>query len=249
MFWHLFILVILSLDFWFISFWSSSSSCSLRGIWVSGEWVDLCDTWWMVFGGPFHWLFNILCIQRPWSCWHPSLKSVTGGLWSVVLAQLIPCGVIILLLPVDDTVSSLLAVAVEHQVSVASFILSHAQQSTTAGYGKLEGTDGGSVCLISLILLFHSVWDRMQHVGIGIFEHWPSKIMNEESGDAVPPSALWITLVYFSLFGLNLEKRNIETYIPTPSFFYLWLPKYSREEKKQAFFSWHRIFGVGPRNL
>ena len=249
MFWHLFILVILSLDFWFISFWSSSSSCSLRGIWVSGEWVDLRDTWWMVFGGLFHWLFNILCIQRPWSCWHPSLKSVTGGLWSVVLAQLIPCGVIILLLPVDDTVSSLLAVAVEHQVSVASFILSHAQQSTTAGYGKLEGTDGGSVCLISLILLFHSVWDRMQHVGIGIFEHWPSKIMNEESGDAVPPSALWITLVYFSLFGLILEKRNIETYIPTPSFFYLWLPKYSREEKKQAFFSWHRIFGVGPRNL
>ena len=43
--------------------------------------------------------------------------------------------------------------------------------------------------------------------------------MNEESGDAVPPSALRITLIYFSLSGLNLEKRNIETYIPTPSFF------------------------------
>lgn len=134
---------------------------------MSGEWVDLCDTWWMVFGGPFRWLFNILRIQRPWSCWHPSLKSVTAGLWSAVLAQLILCGVIIHLLPVDDTVSSLLAVAVEHQVSVASFILSHAQQSTTAGYGKPEGTDGRSVCLICLILLFHSIWARRQHVGIG----------------------------------------------------------------------------------
>ena len=144
---------------------------------------------------------------------------MTGGLWSVVLAQLILCGVIIRLLPMDDTVSSLLAAAVEHQVSVASFLLSHTQQSTTASYGKLEGTDRGSVCLICLILLFHSIWDRMQHVGIGICEHWPSKIMNEESGDAVPPSALWITLIYFSLSGLNLEKRNIETYIPTPSFF------------------------------
>ena len=192
MLWHLFILVILSLDFWFIIFWSSSSSCSLRGIWVSGEGVDLCDTWWMVFGGPFHWLFTILCIQRPWSCWHPSLKSVTGGLWSVVLAQLILCGVIIHLLPMDDTVSSLLAVAVEHQVSVASFILSHAQQSTTASYGKLEGTDRGSVCLICLILLFHSIWDRMQHVGIGICEHWHSKSWMKNLGMQFPllPSEL-----------------------------------------------------------
>lgn len=146
----------------------------------------------MVFGGPFHWLFNILCIQRPWSCWHPSLKSVTGGLWSVVLAQLILCGVIILLLSMDDTVSSLLAVAVEHQVSVASFILSHAQQSTTASYGKLEGTDRGSVCLICLILLFHSIWDRMQHVGIGICEHWPSKSWMKNLGMQFPllPSEL-----------------------------------------------------------
>lgn len=137
MFWHLYILVILSLDFWFIIFWSSSSICSLRGIWVSGEWVDLRDTWWMVFGGPFRWLFNILRIQTPWSCWHPSLKSVTGGLLSAVLAQLILCGVIIHLLPMDDTVSSLLAVAVEHQVSVSSFIPSHAQQSTTAVFPLL----------------------------------------------------------------------------------------------------------------
>ena len=43
--------------------------------------------------------------------------------------------------------------------------------------------------------------------------------MNDESGGAVPPSVLRITLIYFILSELNLEKRKIETYIPTPSFF------------------------------